>query len=66
MSERKRRAKEWARYVVACAAILLVAWGAAMAVVMAFATAWVNDPMHEVSDIQRQIAVETLEEMRLE
>lgn len=66
MSEKKRRAKEWARYVVACAAILLVAWGVAMVVVMSFAKAWVNDPMPKVTDIQRKIAVEALEEMRLE
>lgn len=66
MSERKRRAKEWARYVVVCAAILLVFWGIAMAVVLAFSSAWVNDPTPKVTDVQRQIAVEALEEMRLE
>lgn len=66
MSERKRRAKEWARYVVACAAILLVAWGVAMVVVMSFAKAWVNDPMPEVTSVQRQIAIEAAEEVRLE
>lgn len=66
MSERKRRAKEWARYVVACAAILLVAWGVAMVVVMTFTKAWVNDPFPKVTDIQRKIAVETMEELRRE
>lgn len=66
MSERKRRAKEWARYVVACAAILLVAWGVAMAAVLAFTSAWVRDPMPEVTSVQRQIAIEAAEEVRLE
>lgn len=66
MSERKRRAKEWATYVVACAAILLVAWGVAMAIVLAFSSAWVRDPMPKVTDIQRRIAIEAAEEARLE
>lgn len=65
MSERKRRAKEWARYVVACAAILLVAWGVAMAAVLAFTSAWVRDPMPEVTSVQRQIAIEAAAEVRL-
>ena len=64
--ETRRRVKEWAICVVACAAILLVAWGVAMAVALAFASAWVRDPMPEVTSVQRQIAVEALEEVRLE
>ena len=64
--ETRRRAKEWAICVVACAAVLLVAWGVAMAAVLAFSSAWVRDPMPEVTSVQRQIAVEALEEMRLE
>lgn len=66
MSEKKRRAKEWAICVVACAAILLVAWGVAMAAVLAFTSAWVRDPMPEVTSVQRQIAIEAAEEVRLE
>lgn len=66
MSEKKRRAKEWAVCVVACAAILLVAWGVAMAVALAFSSAWVRDPMPEVTSVQRQIAIEAAEEVRLE
>lgn len=66
MSEKKRRAKEWAVCVVACAAILLVAWGVAMAAVLAFTSAWVRDPMPEVTSVQRQIAIEAAEEVRLE
>lgn len=66
MSKRKCRAKEWAICVVACAAILLVAWGVAMAVALAFSSAWVRDPMPEVTSVQRQIAIEAAEEVRLE
>lgn len=64
MSERKRRAKEWARYVVACAAILLVVWGVAMAVVMVFVTAWVNEPARELTEVQVEIITETLEQLK--
>lgn len=66
MSEKKRRVKEWAICVVACAAILLVAWGVVMAAVLAFTSAWVRDPMPEVTSVQRQIAIEAAEEVRLE
>lgn len=66
MSEKKRRAKEWAICVLTCAAILLVAWGVAMAVALAFSSAWVRDPMPEVTSVQRQIAIEAAEEVRLE
>lgn len=66
MSERKCRAKEWAICMVACAAVLLVAWGVAMAAVLAFSSAWVRDPMPEVTSVQRQIAIEAAEEVRLE
>ena len=64
--ETRRRVKEWAICVVACAAILLVAWGVAMAAVLAFTSAWVRDPMPEVTSVQRQIAIEAAEEVRLE
>lgn len=66
MSEKKRRAKEWAICMVACAAVILVAWGVAMAAVLAFSSAWVRDPMPEVTSVQRQIAIEAAEEVRLE
>lgn len=66
MSEKKRRAKEWAICMVACAAVLLVAWGVAMAAVLAFSSAWIRDPMPEVTSVQRQIAIEAAEEVKLE
>lgn len=66
MKKKKRRIGESVAALAACAAILLVAWGVAMAVALAFASAWVRDPMPEVTSVQRQIAVEALEEMRLE
>ena len=66
MKKKKRRVGEGVVALAVCVAILLLAWGVAMAVVMAFASAWVRDPMPEVTSVQRQIAVEALEKMRLE
>lgn len=60
----KRRVKEWAICVVACAAILLVAWGVAMAVALAFATAWVNEPDRELTEAQMEIITETMEQLK--
>ena len=66
MKKKKRRIGESVAALAACAAILLLAWGVAMAVALAFSSAWVRDPMPEVTSVQRQIAVEALEKMRLE
>lgn len=64
MRKRRSRAGEWARYVMACVAILLVAWGLAMVVVMAFTTAWVNEPDRELTEAQMEIITETLEQLK--
>lgn len=64
MKKKKRRIGEGAVALAACAAILLLAWGVAMAVVMAFATAWVNEPSRELTEAQMEIAAETMREMK--
>ena len=64
MKKKKRRVGEGAVALAACVAILLLAWGVAMAVVMAFATAWDGEPMQELSEAQMAIAAETLREMK--
>lgn len=63
MKKKKRRVGEGAVALAACVAILLLAWGVAMAVVMAFATAWVNEPTRELTKAQMEIAEETMEEL---
>ena len=63
MKKKKRRIGEGAVALAACVAILLLAWGVAMAVVMAFATAWVNEPTRELTKAQMEIAEETMEEL---
>lgn len=63
MKKKKRRVGEGAVALAACVAILLLAWGVAMAVVMAFATAWVNEPSRELTEAQMEIATETMEEL---
>lgn len=64
MRKRRSRAGEWATALIACVAILLIAWGVAMAAVMAFATAWDGEPMQELSEAQMAIAAETMREMK--
>lgn len=64
MRKRRSQAGEWATALIACVAILLIAWGVAMAVVMAFATAWVNEPTRELTKAQMEIAEETMREMK--
>lgn len=64
MKKKKRRVGEGAVALAACVAILLLAWGVAMAVVMAFATAWVNEPTRELTKAQMEIAEETMREMK--
>ena len=64
MKKKKRRIGESVVALAACAAILLVAWGVAMAAVMAFATAWDGEPMQELSEAQMAIAAETMREMK--
>ena len=49
MKKKKRRIGESVAALAACAAILLLAWGVAMAVALAFSSAWVRDPMPEVT-----------------
>ena len=63
MKKKKRRIGEGAVALAAYVAILLLAWGVAMAVVMAFATAWVNEPRRELTKAQMEIAEETMEEL---
>lgn len=63
MKKKKRRVGEGVVALAACVAILLLAWGVAMAVVMAFATAWVNEPSRELTEAQMEIAAETMEEL---
>lgn len=64
MKKKKRRVGEGVVALAACVAILLLAWGVAMAVVMAFATAWDGEPMQELSEAQMAIAAETMREMK--
>lgn len=64
MKKKKRRVGEGAVALAACVAILLLAWGVAMAVVMAFTTAWVNEPTRELTKAQMEIAEETMREMK--
>ena len=63
MKKKKRRVGESVAALAACVAILLLAWGVAMAVVMAFTTAWSNDPSRELTKAQMEIAAETMEEL---
>lgn len=63
MKKKKRRVGEGVVALAACVAILLLAWGVAMAVVMAFTTAWVNEPSRELTEAQMEIAEETMEEL---
>ena len=64
MKKKKRRVGEGVVALAACVAILLLAWGVAMAAVMAFATAWDGEPMQELSEAQMAIAAETMREMK--
>lgn len=64
MKKKKRRIGEGAVALAACVAILLLAWGVAMAAVMAFAAAWDGEPMQELSEEQMAIAAETMREMK--
>ena len=64
MKKKKRRVGEGVVALAACVAILLLAWGVAMAAVMAFATAWDGEPMQELSEAQMAIAAETMQEMK--
>lgn len=64
MRKRRSRAGEWATALIACVAILLIAWGVAMAAVMAFATAWDGEPKQEMTEAQMAIAAETMREMK--
>lgn len=63
MKKKKRRVGEGAVALAACVAILILAWGVAMAVVMAFTTAWANEPSRELTKAQMEIAAETMEEL---
>ena len=63
MRKRRSRAGEWATALIACVDILLIAWGVAMAAVMAFTTAWANEPSRELTKAQMEIASETMEEL---
>lgn len=64
MRKRRSRAGEWATALIACVAILLIAWGVAMAAVMAFAAAWDGEPKQEMTEAQMAIAAETLRDMK--
>lgn len=64
MKKKKRRVGEGVVALAACVAILLLAWGVAMAVVMAFMTAWANEPSRELTKAQMAIAAETMREMK--
>lgn len=64
MKKKKRRVGEGVVALAVCVAILLLAWGVAMAVVMAFTTAWVNEPSRELTKAQLEIAAETMREMK--
>lgn len=64
MRKRRSRAGEWAVALAACVAILLIAWGVAMAVVMGFARAWTEEPRLELTKAQMEIAAETLEQLK--
>lgn len=64
MKKRKSRRLEWVRCVVACTAILTVAWLVVTLAVMALAKTWVEEPKMELTDAQLEIAAETLEQLK--
>lgn len=64
MRKRRSRAREWAVALAACVAILLMAWGVSMAVVMGFARAWAEEPRMELTEAELEIVSETLEQLK--